>query len=121
MTIDLELYQKLNDQQKMLYLLERGDKMVNIYSGEHGAYWRSNKMGYTYKLAEAGRYTLSDAIAASQHCGPEKQIKYHFVTDQLELPPVKQWEGVEELLADPLVNFDKYVGIHRSSNAGNVK
>lgn len=36
-----------------------------VWSNEHSAWWRADAAGYTYKVAEAGRYTEADAI---RHC-----------------------------------------------------
>lgn len=33
-----------------------------VWSFEHDAWWRPNRWGYTPNLAEAGRYTQSDAL-----------------------------------------------------------
>jgi hypothetical protein len=52
-----------------------GEQSFYIYSGEHNAYWRPESRGYTTKLEEAGRYTLSEAHRKTNHCGPEKHIK----------------------------------------------
>lgn len=122
MSINLALYQGLTDAEKAAYLSTHGDRLVNIYSGQHSAYWRNDYKGYTTELKYAGVYQLFDAIAATLHCGPEKQIKYYFVSENAvnEKPVNRSWEG-EDIFDDPLVSFDKYVGIHRSGHAGNVK
>ncbi len=46
-----------------------------IWSGEHSAYWRANRCGYTHEIASAGRYTRAAAEDATGHCGPEKRIE----------------------------------------------
>ena len=61
------------------YLKKHGEKIVRIWSRQWGAYWRSNRAGYTMQRDEAGVYTLSDAFDATSHCGPEKQIYYDFI------------------------------------------
>ena len=42
-----------------------------IWSEEHGAWWGPNQIGYTFKVAEAGRYPYDDAYrivaAANRH------------------------------------------------------
>lgn len=48
---------------------------VAIWSGEHRAWWRENRCGYTTDPSHAGLYSLSDAIHATHHVGPEKQIR----------------------------------------------
>lgn len=116
MTINLEAYNKLDAGQKMEYLLKHGDRHVNIYSGEHAAYWRSERKGYCTDIKGAGVYILTDALAASAHCGPEKKIKYHFISDQAELPPVMQWRD-DEVFNDHRLHFDKYNGIHRGGGS----
>lgn len=54
---------------------EHGLKQVVIWSGEHGAYWRPNRAGYTTDSADAGRYHRDDAIRIISGCGPEKKIQ----------------------------------------------
>ena len=49
--------------------------VVVIWSGEHRAWWRANKRGYTTDPATAGRYTLPEAVYETNHCGPEKKIR----------------------------------------------
>lgn len=48
---------------------------VVIWSDEHRLWWRAARSGYTLRPEEAGRYTISEAISATSHCGPEKQIR----------------------------------------------
>lgn len=38
-------------------------EMFLIWSNEHNAWWRPNRLGYTPEIAAAGRYFLEDAIA----------------------------------------------------------
>lgn len=40
-----------------------GDWLFLIWSIEHGAWWRPGRWGYTYVLAEAGRYSAREAAA----------------------------------------------------------
>ncbi len=54
---------------------------VRIWSDQWGAYWRSGRCGYTYKIAEAGIYTLEEAYDASGHCGLEKHIEFEIYKD----------------------------------------
>ena len=55
-------------------LFARGN--VRIWSQEHGAYWRPGRCGYTRHPEEAGVYSFDDALASTDHCGPEKGIYY---------------------------------------------
>ena len=34
-----------------------------IWSHEHGAWWGPHSRGYTYNIAQAGRYTREEAMA----------------------------------------------------------
>lgn len=54
---------------------EIGEAQVVIWSGQHRAWWRPNRLGYTTHIEAAGRYTFADACAATRHCGPEKRIR----------------------------------------------
>lgn len=54
-------------------------KRVKIYSREWALWWRENAAGYTHVPMEAGVYEFEDALARSQHCGPEKGIEYEEV------------------------------------------
>lgn len=117
MTINLEAYKKLGDREKGLYLLEHGDRQVNIYSGQHAAYWRADAKGYSADIKGAGVYTLSDAIYRTLHCGPEKRIKFHYISDVVDLPPVKVFEH-DELFENIKVRFDKNSGNRRGDNDG---
>lgn len=49
---------------------------VHIWSGEHGAWWRTGAHGYTADRSEAGRWTFCEAFTISCHAGPEKRIEY---------------------------------------------
>lgn len=49
---------------------------VRIWSGEHGAWWRTGGAGYTIRDSEGGVWDFEDAFMRTQHCGPEKQIWY---------------------------------------------
>jgi len=57
-------------------LAEHGEKLVRIWSSEHGWYWGPNGGGYV-GFDTAGIYTLKDAWSRTSHCGPEKMIEYH--------------------------------------------
>jgi hypothetical protein len=54
-------------------------KLVVIWSGEHGLWWRANASGYTSKSAFAGVYRFEDAWSHTHHCGPEKRISFEVV------------------------------------------
>lgn len=51
-------------------------KRVRIWSGEHGAWWRTGGAGYTIKDDEAGVWDFSEAYTMTNTCGPEKKIWY---------------------------------------------
>lgn len=60
-------------------LLERrGVETCLVRSGEHHAWWRAERQGYTTHRPSAGRYAFTNAHEASRHCGPEKAISYEF-------------------------------------------
>ncbi len=54
-----------------------------IYSGEHGAFWRSNSTGYcdAKDMNKAGRYTAEEAAEIAGKIGPEKQLKLMKIFD----------------------------------------
>ncbi|MCW5722048.1 MAG: hypothetical protein KIS86_12985 [Devosia sp.] len=54
-------------------------KLVRIWSGARGAWWRPGSCGYTNDIAQAGIYSFEDAWATSSHCGREKRIAYEIV------------------------------------------
>lgn len=54
-------------------------RTVRIWSGEHGAYWRSDSRGYTLDRFDAGYYVFHDAFNRTRHCGPEKRIAFELV------------------------------------------
>lgn len=54
---------------------EKPEMLVHIWSDEHGAYWRSNRMGYTYDKLEAGVYTMKDAWESVHHVDYSKRIE----------------------------------------------
>lgn len=54
-------------------------RLVLIYSKEWWSYWRPNSGGYTKCACSAGVYSFEEALNASGHCGPEKQICYEFL------------------------------------------
>lgn len=58
-------------------------KKVRIWSGEHCSYWRPDGAGYTYEIAAAGIYKFEEAFRKTSGCGPEKQIMYRVVTDNI--------------------------------------
>lgn len=58
------------------FMSRNKDVYVNIWSGEHGAYWRSNRQGYTTHKEFAGIYSIKDAYDACGHCSDEKRIRF---------------------------------------------
>jgi hypothetical protein len=52
---------------------------VRIYSSQWGSYWRTNSMGYTSDVKEAGIYGIKEAWENVSHCGIEKQISFEIV------------------------------------------
>lgn len=54
-------------------------KLVRIWSGEHGAWWRPDCAGYVWDINGAGVYKFEDAWAATFGLGPEKKIAYSTV------------------------------------------
>lgn len=52
------------------------DAEVYIWSGEHEAYWREGRYGYTEDLSEAQRTSLAEAFGMTSDFGPEKQIEF---------------------------------------------
>ncbi len=52
-------------------------RLVRIWSGEHGAYWRKNGCGYTDgKRVWAWALPFEQAFDKTRHCGPEKKIVF---------------------------------------------
>ena len=58
-------------------------ELVAIWSGEHGAYWRPKRGGYTTSVLGAGLYDRAEAEAIVRGSGPEKAVK---VVPWAELP-----------------------------------
>jgi hypothetical protein len=57
-----------------------------IYSYEHDAWWRPNRMGYTRNIGEAGVYDLSDAARIVAHANryrPKDSPNEAVITEQL--------------------------------------
>lgn len=75
---------------------ENGDLLVRIWSNQWSLYWCPDRSGYTRNIANAGVYTLRDAINASGHCGSEKGIVYEFVSSDLK--PTQEERGAAKLL-----------------------
>lgn len=55
-----------------------GNRMVHIYSREHGLYW-IGPSGYTKDKTKAYTFTLRQAYGLTKLCGPEKGIEFHFL------------------------------------------
>ena len=45
-----------------------------IWSGEHQAYWRPKKAGYTVHREEAGSFPLNEVAKIMKGVGPEKKL-----------------------------------------------
>lgn len=54
-------------------------RKVRIWSGEHHAWWRPERSGYTLHPEAAGIYDFSDAYDSTRHCDPSKKISYEAV------------------------------------------
>lgn len=52
-----------------------------IWAGDGGCYWLANYCGYG-GISDAGIYDFEDAFEHSRHCGPEKRIEYHFLSER---------------------------------------
>ena len=52
---------------------------VVIWSDEHHAYFRSEALGYTTELDQAGVFEFGDAYARTKHTGAEKKIWFYRV------------------------------------------
>jgi hypothetical protein len=66
-----------NDMQEMVN--SHPGAKVHIYSGQWGAWWRSNGCGYTDAIELAGIYSIEDAWKRVSHCGLEKRISFHLL------------------------------------------
>lgn len=64
-----------------------GDRMVHIYSREHGLYW-SGESGYTRDKTKAHAFTLRHAYGLTKLCGPEKGIEFHFIEKVLQIDTI---------------------------------
>ena len=63
-----------------------------IWSNEHGAWWRPNRLGYTLLLHEAGRYDAVEAgliVASSGAWGPVPGVP----NEAVMLAPEFRWQG----------------------------
>lgn len=65
-----------------------------IYSREHNAFWRPNSSGYTWEIAQAGRYTESEA---RERC----QVREHEDGGPGEIMVVAPEALVKAALAEP--------------------
>lgn len=88
------------DHNRKRWLSRLGSRLVRIYSGQWGAYWRPDRSGYT-GFAESGVYTFADAFDASGHCGPEKRIIYEFLPKDTLINPTQESRGKAVLLLRP--------------------
>lgn len=57
-------------------------KPVFIWSNEHKMWWKPNAAGYTDDRSMAGVYKFEEALSASFHAGPEKEIWYEPLLDK---------------------------------------
>lgn len=77
--VNIKRLQDMSSRRIADYLRRNADALVFIYSGEWKGYWGPERCGYTDRREEAGVYTLADALDASHHCDPSKQIYYEFL------------------------------------------
>ena len=54
-------------------------RKVRIWSGEHGAWWRPERAGYTTHLEAAGIYDFADAWDSTKHCDRSKKIVFEAI------------------------------------------
>jgi hypothetical protein len=57
-----------------------GDDRVLIYAGDGRCYWKQDHCGYTSALY-AGVFSWEEAIALTNHAGPEKKVEFHPVPE----------------------------------------
>src|ERR1700733_2994021 len=57
---------------------------VLIWSGEHRAWWGPHRSGYFTDKQSAGRYSLQEAILATRHDGPERQIRIEDASELID-------------------------------------
>ena len=79
--IKMEYMKKYPDSKR-----SHSDRMVKIFSNEHGYYYRGAGAGYTAFPDESETRTLQSAFARTSHCGKEKKIWFIYVdqTHQIE-------------------------------------
>lgn len=67
-----------------------------IWSNEHRAWWRPNRMGYTIHIEAAGRYTREEAIS-------ESRVRDQRPDEPMPELPVREADALASLAAPPLV------------------
>lgn len=76
-----------------------------VWSCEHQLWWRANRCGYTAKVDEAGRYTLTDALRCCEGRSPRDDGKPNEIPvpspELIELIRSRWQRGEEPLPAPP--------------------
>ncbi len=72
---------RMTRQQAIEALDAGGERTCLIHAGDRGMWWRPNGSGYTDDRAQAGRYSLADAIDIIRTSGPEKRNRIEFAGD----------------------------------------
>ena len=80
---------KRHNDRETLERIKRWPQMANrfpkvqIYSAEHGAFWRGTGQGYTIDPMESAVWGIEGAYARTRHCGPEKRIQFVEANEEL--------------------------------------
>ena len=61
------------------------NKLVLIYSNEHGAWWRSNYCGYTKDITKAGIFEYEDALKHYPRMSYDKDNDDYFINVTQEM------------------------------------